>query len=531
MGYAVGKSKDSLNRTEEMELDISSKQALNQVFTMFDDHQKDFFYQWLEKPSPNSVSGYELLHGHPYYVIHLQNNKVASDTLSNVISGSHKGAFEEFLNNIDIDKSIYFFDGVIFFKLQSQNHSRSNRSTVLAITEKSITDFLRFEYSHEKLTPGEIRTILQFMADNNLKLSAKKDSVSFETKRKQYKTGAVKMGFSKQAELVSTVISKLLLELMFSQNSPEITFFEEYCKRYLPREIRIHLLTDKNGCQHRVLDIGNRNDTPIIVLHPKILPDLLRQDITTLKEDKIRLLFPLRHGALEPEAKYLSSSEQLQHCTNGIETVRELLCEGPFILVSLVTSAWYAIRYTELYPDKIATLVCVSASNPLTKKKSESRSFIEGLITLAARNEFILDRALSFSKEYFKGRDRFKAMLRRTFSGSEADLKIINTELESPRNGERFYLALSNSIASIKHDFFHQSDSSWKRLKETNVPVVFLHGTEDVIDTIKDIQDLMEMLPDAKLYPIEGCGQLLYYEHFEKLSKLLSKISKNIEVR
>ena len=58
IGYGVGDSLDMVRRESGMELDFSSRQALNQVLTMFDTQQQNEFHQWLSKPDPRSRSGY-----------------------------------------------------------------------------------------------------------------------------------------------------------------------------------------------------------------------------------------------------------------------------------------------------------------------------------------------------------------------------------------------------------------------------------------------------------------------------------------
>ena len=401
----------------------------------------------------------------------------------------------------------------------------------LEVPEAAFSTYLHKKFHPEKFTKSEIRTTLQFLADSDLAYSAGQDHVSLETKKSHYKSAASKMGISKQARLVSTLLSGILIELSYdnipNSRDTDKSKFLEYCENYLPNTVRQLTLVDDKGLRHRVLDMGNLSGRPVIILSSMVLPDFRPSDIQSLVDCNIRMLWPLHYGALSPSDPPMDEENQLQHCIDGIEQLRELFCGEKITLVPLITAAWYGIRYAERYPSKIESLIFVAACY---RKQNYSRKtpklLSDGFIAVAKRSGFLLDKVLHIAKEHFGKSDRFARMLEKKYEDSEPDYLIMQTELKKFPNAERYYHMLSNSLSTIRHDFQLQYDIGWERLEKLDLQITFIHGMQDKHTPISYIQELIKNdIPHADLCSLIKCGQLVYYRHFKSIVKIISHVT------
>jgi len=404
-----------------------------------------------------------------------------------------------------------------------------NISCQLEVPETAFSVYLHKKFHPEKFTKSEVRTTLQFLADSDLAYSAEQDHVSLETKKSHYKSAASKMGISKQARLVSTLLSGILIELSLSydkipmsEDNDKSTFLKYY-KDYLPESVRELTLLDKKGFRHRVLDMGSLAGEPIILLSSMVLPDIRPCDIEMMISNNVRMLCPLHYGVLSPSDPPIDKEKQLQHCIDGIEQIRELFCGDKVTLAPLVTAAWYGIRYAEKFPKRIKSLVFIAACYRKQSNRSKTpKIFSDGLISVARRNDFLLDKILRIAKEHFSKLNRFSRMLEKQYDKCRHDRKVMHAEMQKFPLGERYYFMLSNSLAAIRHDFQMQYDMGWERLTELDLTICFIHGKQDKHTPINYIQEFIESdLQQAKLYPIDKCGQLVYYDHFEIIAKVI----------
>lgn len=402
----------------------------------------------------------------------------------------------------------------------------------LEVPHNAFSAYLSMTFAPETFTRSEVRTLMQFLADADLALAAKNDHVSLETKKSHYKSAAVKMGVKKQARLVSTLLTGILLELSYtditSQHELNDCTFSEYARKYLPAGVRKLILVDQFKRHHRVLDMGNLSGRPLIILQSMVLPDFQQSDLEYLQDVGLRLLWPLHHGALSPSDPLLTKDQQFQYCSDGVELLREMFCGDKVTLVSLVTSAWYGSHYAQLYPKRIKSLIFVAACYRHRPHKYGPQRIGDGLASLASRNDFIIDKILRIAIHHFRKPERFISMMRQKYANSAPDTAIINREFadqHSIDNGGRFYYMLSNSPSAISHDFKNGYNIAWQDLTQFEKLTHFIHGTDDVHTELTDIEKLIhENLPNATLHPIQECGELMYYNHFKTLIDTLKEI-------
>lgn len=442
------------------------------------------------------------------------------DKISTNIS-NHKNSHQ--LNNLPLIK---YVDNSLKIELPLLEKSLIIK---LSIPQDSFSKYISKAFSPKKFTPSEVRTIMQFLADADLAQAALNDCVSLETKKSHYKSAATKMGISKQALMVSTLFSSILMELSYSslattQNRNNSAFLE-YSQRYLPNNTRQLILLDATGQKHRLLDMGSITSKPVIILPSLVLPDFLAKDIQYLIESDLRLLVPLQYGTLSPNDPILDVSLQLDHNIRGIELIRKMFCGNQVDIVSLITSAWYGIAYAERFPERLNSLIFVGGCYRQNTTDKVSKKALKALTSLTTKNDFFIDNILLFAKEHFRNPKRFSSMLKQKYIECQPDSVVINQETEPSKLGDRYYFMLSNSLASLRHDFQQQYHIKWEKLSNLRAPIHFIHGAEDRHTHCDDIESLVRYkLPSAKVHKIPECGQLMYYNHFKTLIDKLKQI-------
>lgn len=504
-----------------MDLTYPNKIAVGQVMTVFTKEQQREFNQWLTQQSESGSSASKLIFGHPYYLLNL--NKRLAVEIDTDIPANIERAIDALRKSYSPNRTSYFIDHYLIFVLDQQR--RGKDITLIILSIDILKSLLNTKYSPEHFTPSEIRVLAQLISDPEIKHAATQDDVEVSTKDTHYKAAARKIGARKRAGLIADLTALLLLEITVA-SSPHLDtsqkVINEYRERYLPSAVRLITLTTNEGKPHRILDMGPKSGKIIIVLHPMILPDIRDQDIDLLHKLGLRLVWPLRHGFLDPTATPLSVEKQLQDTITSIELAREHYCDAPFVLAAMITSSWFATRYIEKFPRNVKSLLFAGACFTIDKNQppSKTRQFGQGLVTLAANSPKTINYVLGFAEKHFNQHKNFRSLMDRIFSDSDADMAILDQEMSRPGFEGRFFFALRHSFPSLRHDLFHQTDMKWSTLKQVEIPIHFAHGDDDAITPLSDIKQLVSHLPSSKLHILKNCGQLMYYKHFEHLSKI-----------
>lgn len=508
-----------------MELTPPNQRAVSQVMSVFTKEQQLEFKYWLAAQEETSDSS-RLIFGHPYYLFTLDKCFSFDNGATPNIPVKLAEAIDTLQEQYSPNKTSYFIDSYLIFALDQQR--RGKDITLIILPDSILSSLLDAKYSPNHFTPSEVRVLAQLISDPEIKRAAAKDNLKVSTKETHYKSAANKIGGHKRIGVIADLTALLLLEITVAsrplQESSE-KIFNEYRERYLPSSVKLIKLTTTSGAAHRFLDMGSKSGKVVIVLHPMILPDFRDQDIKLLHKLNLRLVWPLRHGFLEPDAKSLTIEEQLQDSIISIELAREHYCDEPFILAAMITSAWYSIRYAEKFPKHIKSLIFAGACHRKNQKKvSPVRQFGGGLITLATNNLSTTNFLLSFAEKHFSKHKRFRALLETVYSESDSDLAILDLEMSRQGFEGRYFFALRNSFRSLRHDLLQQANMGWERLRFVPIAKHFIHGDDNAIHTTSDIEHLLDTLSDSKLHVIRNCGQLMYYKHFDSLARITDKI-------
>lgn len=508
-----------------MDLTHTNERAVNQVMSVFTNQQQQEFKHWLAEQEDTDSPFSGLIFGHPYYVISLDKNLADNDNVLSNIPNKPRRAIDDLRESYSSNKTSYYISSFLIFVLDQQR--RGSEATLIILPESILSSLLNGKYAPEHFTPSEVRVLAQLISDPEIKHAASKDDVMVSTKETHYKSAARKIGGRKRIGVIADLTALLLLEITVAsrphQQSSE-RIFHEYREKYLPSIIKIITLMAPLGVMHRFLDMGPKSGKIVIALHPMILPDFRDQDVELLYKLNLRIIWPLRHGFLDPHAKPLSVEEQLQDSITSIELARDYYCDEPFILASMITSAWYGIRYAEQYPENIKALLFAGACYNKSKKVKRVRQFGEGLIALASNSQNTTNIVLAFAEKHFFQHKKFRSLLDKIYSDSQSDLRILDEEMSRPGFEGRYFFALKNSFRSLRHDLLHQADMGWNKLSQISTLKHFVHGDDNAIHSIDELANLVRTAPKSRLHTLKNCGQLMYYEHFKSLARIASKI-------
>lgn len=503
--------------------ELTTSVSIKQVMSVFSKQDKKAFRSWLaNKDNKNSFC--QLMFGHPYYVLNLT-QEFEQDSL---IVPTDVQTTVCLLKNIHTASQIsYFINSYLIFILNQQQKSSF---TLVIFSEFVLKGLLDDKYAPETFTPSEVRVLAQLLADPNIKHAAEADKVKVSTKETHYKAAANKIGGHKRAGVIANLTAQLLLEMTATtqkQNDVDRNVLNQYRQTYLPDTVSSIKLETPTGKLHRYLEMGPKSGKVFIVLHPMILPDFREEDINLLYEFNLRLIWPLRHGFLEPNQPTLSVDEQLKDTISSLKLAKKHYCDGPFILAAMITSGWFAIRYIKQFPEDVSSVIftgaCEDRQKTIAKKKPSI--FGNGLVSLAVNNQKVINSTFAFIEKNFNPDNTFYTLLKKIHAYSKPDVKI----LEQEGNAKRFFFSLQHSVSSLKHDFLQQTNMGWHLLNDVATPKHFIHGNEDSIPTIEELKDLISTLPNTKLHILNNCAKFMYYEHFDGVLKIAAQVAEQTD--
>lgn len=390
---------------------------------------------------------------------------------------------------------------------------------IVAIGDGAILAALPLSGPGYSVSAAELRILKQLLCGFNLSGAATQDGVSHETKRTQFKSLCRKLGVRSQNELTSAALTRILLNL--AAGSPQHAsrgdrLFVELVHEFVPKA-RTFLLSGLSGTDHRFIDVGPVGGTPVVFLHSQILPDLRADDIAALCKHDLRLIIPLRNGAMASSFNRLGIDAHLDRACEGIDLARSHFGLQRANILPCISGSAYGLEYARRHPERIRSLAFVGACVKPNTGPATAGRLRAGMFALAARHWSLYSRAIEFYGSRIQRPDKLHKLLLDVYRPCLADLAVIKGEYAPPYGGERVRKLFSSSVESLKHDFYHQARPRWDGFPAGLFPTGFFHGTHDFIHSIGDVRELAQSYGDAPVHPIYGAGQLLYHRHFEPM--------------
>lgn len=346
------------------------------------------------------------------------------------------------------------------------------------------------------------------------------------------------LGLPKQIDLGVNLATKLqarlqgIATLAASEMWPEL---REYRRLFLPETAYVQILPHpRGGPSIPKISVGPSQGEPIVVLHAMALPHIGTLEEELLRELNLRLIFPLRNGALANNAPYMSEQEHLEHALTGISEVAKELSGRRFHLAALVTSSPIAVEFALRNPNLISGLSLIGACFVEGRPTKDARGLSDALIEVLQAGVMRWPAASRIAMEEMLSPNKFDAFISRHYRDCPSDLAVVEKEQtlalrrqrkingtkgesEDTSTYNRLRFALANSLISVRHDFLHQKDDHWNDAARLDAPLHFYHGTDDQIHPVQSIIALSKSLRHASFHPIEKGGQLLYFEHFQPI--------------
>jgi pimeloyl-ACP methyl ester carboxylesterase/DNA-binding CsgD family transcriptional regulator len=389
----------------------------------------------------------------------------------------------------------------------------------LLVPDEEIRDFLIPVSGVGRLSTGEIRVLKQVICGIDLADAARADGVTRETKRTQFKSVARKFECHSQVEVASLSLTRLLLALR-AEPAASINggdaLFRELAGRFLPEGRTLEIVAD-SGQRHRFVDIGPHDGRVIAMAHPQVLPDIRAMDVRRLHEQGLRLVVPLRAGAMTDVDAALDPPQHLNHAIEGIDLLRTHFAGAQVDLLGCISGVPYALTYARTFPARVRSLALAGSPAGLASTGSVAAAIRQGFYQLAGEHWPVLSRVLDFYGRRINRPETFRSLLSRHYRQSLSDLKVIEAEFAAPHFGERARRLFVSSMGSIKHDFLNQARLDWGQVPSGIFPILFLHGAHDPVHPVEHARVIARRLPGSHFCSLPLAGQLLYHQHFEPM--------------
>ena len=283
----------------------------------------------------SAVLDYDLDHSPP---VHIPN---ATKSISEMV--------EQHVRTTNTADPWGFIDAkLIILKLENHPHSKCGKLLLFGIDY--IAEVLDRLFPNAGITVAERRVLLQSLSGVVLKKAAAMDNVSYETKKTQLKNVFQKTQFSSQQALSNFLITHLTLELAakFSRrpaNAESDEMFFHYVDTYMGRYVRASVVQESINKRFRVIELGDPTGTPVVCVHHLGIVNFSEEEIEEIHRNRIRLLCPLRHGALGPSDPKITLEQHSEHATAGIDLAISMTGRKSAVVVSLLSGCLYAINY------------------------------------------------------------------------------------------------------------------------------------------------------------------------------------------
>ncbi|WP_143100432.1 alpha/beta fold hydrolase [Roseovarius indicus] len=383
-----------------------------------------------------------------------------------------------------------------------------------------LSEFLMATFPAASLSPALRRVLVLQMSGIGLKEGARLDNRSVETRKRQAQHLRERFDGADLSTISRKVAAALVLALAAHVNPPRQAVgrtLADYVNRYMPKGVRAYGLTSADGrTSTPVLDMGRPDARPVIVLHPMALPDIRAAEIEACERIGLRLIWPLRHGTLDPGASALTPEAHMEHAVRGAELAITTVAHDRVPVLAFAAASKVGLALARAHPERVSALHVAGACVREGRPETGARRLARGVLALAAQRPMLLDPVLGHLEGRLRRPGALKQLLEAQFSDSPADAAIVARDLHGTYGVDRFSDSLLDSAASARHDFLFQADLGWHRAP-ADLAIQLHHGAQDAIHPLPLIEALADSLPNARLHVLPGAGQLVWYEHLHRV--------------
>ena len=440
---------------------------------------------------------------------------------------------EQHLRSTDSTEPWGFIDNkFIALKLQDQPYSNSGK--LLLFSTEFITALLEKLFPADRITNAERRIILQSLSGVSLKDAAKIDNVSYETKKSHIKSVFQKTELKSQQALSSFLVTHFTLELASNisrkpDNAESDEMFFHYVDNYMGSYVRASIIQESATQRFRVIELGDPAGTPVVCVHHLGLINFSEEEIALIHKNNIRLICPLRHGALGPMDSKITAQAYFAHAIAGIDLAVSLTGQKSTTVLSLLSGCMYAINYSASHPERVHNLIMIGASYKPPVEAKVTSMFKHNLHELAKEHEQTLELTVSTMLESVDQPERLKKVVQKSNSNGVADNKTVDELFSDRKQVNAMQHRLRYSPLSIVQDLKTQAEKDWTPFEkiEQQTNVHFIHGTEDDLIPLEHIQSLLTQRNKASLHVVDGAGNWIFGKYTNQTSTIIRGILDN----
>lgn len=389
------------------------------------------------------------------------------------------------------------------------------------VTPEQLTSVAAGTSIPSSLTQSEFQLVGLMLEGLDLRAAAERIGASYDTKRKQIQKIMEKLGVTSQIALMRTLALDLtvwLLDELLVQSGHDAETL--LAKKHYGKDITINRITVGDHIEVPIWDFGARGGRPLLYFHSMLAPMILSPDLSAkLKARNLRLLMMPRHfigleSALPPELRQARAIASLAESLDYI-TSQPLICIGDS------AGCGWAARFAANHSHKVSALVL--AATPQSLPNAKEQSLFNEISARVRQDHFLIAGMTRLYNTIARAPGLSQRALAYMYRNSPADMATLNCAFGEGRLQEWLKL-IANQALHTSMDEVMNLQRNWVRdLQAVEVPIHFLHGDEDPICPMPDVEALAAVTPNATLHRFEEAGHFLLGQRFEEVTDLLGE--------
>ncbi len=370
------------------------------------------------------------------------------------------------------------------------------------------------------LSPAEVDLVRHLMAGRSLRAIAQETGKSEHTIRNQAKSVLSKTGAPGQAELIR------LVAYLIKDHDHRST-------AQTPGALQMSRFQARDGSRVQLYHLGTTaGRTPgrdLIFLHGMLDGvGALNRHARALTKRGYRVLAPLRPGfgksdpVVRPETMVEVVAAQIEDLILSYDLHRP-------VLVGHLSGGIFAHVLAHRLRRKIAGAIAVSSGAPI-KRMADISSMTGRVRVMAYTARFtpaLLPAVLRAGIAIIDS-DDIDAFMDAQFPKGRADRDAIDRLGLAPLIQAGYRMSVAQGAVGFASDA-HWAIRDWEPLLHgPAAPVIYLHGAQDPVNRAERIRRFTENRPGVSAQIFDDCGQLLLYEHPERVFRAIDSLGGDV---
>ena len=373
------------------------------------------------------------------------------------------------------------------------------------------------------VTPSEYQLMGQMLAGHDLKSAAQLLGARYDTKRKQVQIIMDKLEVRSQPALLralSIAITALALdEILPSETGDPDTAL---IKAQFGRDVVVHRLAIGEDAQVLpVWEMGARRGRAVLYFHSMLAPVIFHDDlIARLQAQNLRLLVVPRHFiGFAPEH---DSDTRLEKLSSRIAEAVDYLCDAPVLCLGESAGVPWAASFVRRNPDLVAHLFCVATPQSLHHVQDQIAPTVFRDISQRLRSD---TRVIAGLTRIYNMLSRVPSLARNglgyMFRESASDTATLQ-QMFAQGDLQAWLTLIANHARLASIDEMVNMQRNWLAdLQATDCAMTFIHGREDPISPVEEVEQIAATLPQAQMLGLPDGGHLVLTAHLDALMRHL----------